>query len=87
MDGLLLNNPHVNEIILRGQNISLRSYQPLELLTYIHKLKGDRSFQIGNLSMSFEHDSDQVRVEPGPTGSTKAYARRQNFFETSNFDS
>ena len=33
----LLNKPYVNEVILRGQNLSLKCCQSLKLLTYIEK--------------------------------------------------
>ena len=43
-----LIKPYVNEVILRGQNLSLKCCQPLELLTYIER--GFRSFPWVHLS-------------------------------------
>ena len=43
----LLNKPFVNEIILRGQNLSLKCCQSLKLFTYIER--GVRSFHKGNI--------------------------------------
>ena len=39
--------PYENEVILRGQNISLKCYQPLELLT--HFREGIRSLHTSNI--------------------------------------
>ena len=33
----LLNKPNVNEVISRGQNLSLKCCQPLELLAYFER--------------------------------------------------
>ena len=41
-----LLNKHF-EVISRGQKMSLKCYQPLEILTYVEK--GVRSFHTGNL--------------------------------------
>ena len=37
----LLNKPYVNEVILRGQNLSLKCCRPLDLLTYIETFEND----------------------------------------------
>ena len=43
----LLNKPYVNEVTLRGQNICLKCYQPLEIMLYLEK--GFISFHTGNI--------------------------------------
>ena len=47
----LLNKPYVNEVILRGQNLSLKCYQRLELLTYIERGIRSSTFHTGNKRM------------------------------------
>ena len=44
---MVMNKPYVNEVILRGQNLSLKCYQPLEHLKYIEKRF--KSFHNGNI--------------------------------------
>ena len=43
----LLNKPYVNEVILRGQNLTLKCCQPLKLWTYFEKKV--RSFHTDNV--------------------------------------
>jgi len=43
----LLNKPHVNEVILREQSLSLNCCKPLEILEYIER--GFRAFHTGNI--------------------------------------
>ena len=43
----LLNKPYVNEVILRGQNLSLKCYQTLDFFKDIER--GFRSFHIENI--------------------------------------
>ena len=43
----LLNKPYENEVTMRGQNICLKYYQPLEF--ELHFGKGFRSFNTENL--------------------------------------
>ena len=44
---LILNKPYENEVTLIGQNLPLKSFQPLEGLTYFEK--GGRSFHAGKM--------------------------------------
>ena len=88
--------PYENEYNLTGQNPSLECCQCLEILTHIQKgldplidkiwclyVEGLQSYWPSN----FKNDSTLAQLELGPSGSTRAGAGQQSFFETSNFDS
>ena len=57
----LPHKPYVNEVILRGQNLSLKCYQSLELLMYIEK--GFRSFHTGNVGSAGQRASKLLAVK------------------------
>ena len=45
-----INQPYENEVILGGQNISLKCYLPLDLLTHFRKgIRSLHTFDIGSL--------------------------------------
>ena len=86
----LVNKPYVNEVILRGQNLSFKCCQPFELLTYIER--GIRSFYIFNVwsvgqraaklpSFKLWEWFDPVWDKMGPNGLSWAETKRQTFFD------
>ena len=84
----LLNKPYVNEVYLTWQNPSLKFCWPLEIFTQFERgldlsmlkiwslyVKGLQSYQPSN----FKNDLTLVKLERGPSGSTRAGAGRQTF--------
>ena len=59
----LLNKPYENEVTLRGQNLSLKCYQPLQLLVYFGK--GFRYFHRGNIGSLCQRATNSLAVKDG----------------------
>ena len=59
----LFNKPYENEVTLRGQNIRLKCYQPLELMLYFGK--GLKSFHRVNLGSVGQRASKLLAVKVG----------------------
>ena len=59
----LLSKPYENEVTLRGQNICLKYYQPLEFMLYFGK--GFRSFNNENLGSVGKRASKLLAVKVG----------------------
>ena len=59
----LLSKPYKNEVILRGQKISLKCCQPLKLVMYIGR--GFRSFHTGNMGSVGQRAAKLLAVKVG----------------------